>query len=270
MSTDQRDDVVLCQIEDGVALVTLNRPDRMNSWNSAMETRYFDVLDALDDDPDTRAIVVTGAGRAFCAGMDMDVLDKASRQAVVVPDRIKRPMSHPLVVRKPLIAAINGGCAGIGLVQAIFCDLRFAASGIQIATAFTRRGLPAEFGSGWVLTRLVGPGNAMDLLLSGRKIAAEEALAMGLVNRVIPGEKLLSEALEYARMLAHECAPVAMAAIKAQLAADWHRSHRESLDDAVAMVADPARRVDFREGVSSYVEKRPPAFRPLPRRGEPL
>lgn len=269
MTTHPDSEVVLCRVEHGVALLTLNRPDRMNAWNRELETRYFDLLDALDDDPEVRAIVVTGAGRGFCAGMDMSVLD-ASSKAPARPAERTRPMSHPLSVRKPMIAAINGGCAGIGLVQALFCDLRFVAEGANIVTAFTQRGLPAEFGASWILSRLVGIGNAMDLLLSSRRVSAEEALAMGLVNRVYPAARLVDEALAYARNLARDCSPVAMAAVKAQLAADWHRTHRESLDEAVAMVGDPSRRIDFREGVAAYVEKRPPAFRPLPAKGAPF
>jgi enoyl-CoA hydratase/carnithine racemase len=199
----------------------------------------------------------------------MNVLSQSSQRSGGEYE-MPRPMSHPLTVRKPMIAAINGGCAGIGFVQALLCDVRFAAEGVKIATAFTPRGLPAEFGAGWLLARLVGYGHALDLLLSGRPVLAEEAREMGLVNRVIPREQLQTEALEYARHLAHSCSPVAMAAVKAQLAADWHRTHRESLDEAVALVADPKRREDFKEGVASYVEKRAPAFRPLPPKGAPL
>jgi enoyl-CoA hydratase/carnithine racemase len=260
------EDVVLCEVSEGVALLTLNRPDRMNAWTSELEVRYFDLLDEVDDDPGTRAIVLTGAGRGFCPGMDMNTLSRTSRGAGGQYE-MPRPMSHPLTVRKPMIAAINGACAGIGLVQALLCDLRFAAQGVKLATAFTPRGLPAEFGAGWLLERLVGSGHANDLLLSGRPVLAEEAREMGLVNRVVPRERLLDEALGYARNLAANCSPVAMAAVKAQLAADWHRTHRESLDEAVALVADPERRVDFKEGVAAYVEKRPPFFRPLPPKG---
>jgi enoyl-CoA hydratase/carnithine racemase len=225
MTPEASEDVVLYCVEGGVALVTLNRPERMNAWTGRLENRYFDVLDALDDDPETRAIVVTGAGRGFCPGMDMNTLNKHSKGPGGQYE-MRRPMSHPLTVRKPMIAAINGPCAGIGLVQALMCDLRFAAEGVKIATAFTPRGLPAEFGAGWLLERLVGYGHALDLLLSGRPVLAEEALEMGLVNRIVPRERLLDEALDYGRNLAHNCAPVAMAAVKGWRR--WGRSRWQS------------------------------------------
>jgi len=174
-------------------------------------------------------------------------------------------MSHGLSVRKPMIAAINGGCAGIGFMQALVCDLRFAARGAKLATAFAQRGLPAEFGASWLLVRLVGQGHALDLLLSGRAVSAEEALEMGLVQRVLAPEDLVPAARD-ARSLAASCSPSAMATIKAQVAADWTRSHAESFEDARALVVDPRRRVDFAEGVASYAERRAPRFGPLPAR----
>jgi len=261
------EEVVLFEVDgDGVATVTLNRPDRMNAWNDAMEIRYFDVLDVADADPSVRAIVVTGAGRGFCPGKDMADLEKVSQGSGQDQSWRTRPMTHGLTVRKPMVAAINGGCAGIGLVQALVCDVRFASSGARLATSFARRGLPAEFASSWLLTRLIGTGRAMDLLLSARTVTADEALGLGLVNWVCPPDELLPAALTYARDLAVNCAPSSMAAIKAQVAADWHRTHDESLVDAVARVAEPAGRPDFREGVASYLERRPPRFRPLPPR----
>jgi enoyl-CoA hydratase/carnithine racemase len=177
-------------------------------------------------------------------------------------------MTHALAVRKPMVAAINGACAGIGLVQALCCDVRFAAFGVKLATSFVRRGLVAEFATTWLLPRVVGMSNASDLLLSGRTITAEEAQRLGLVNRVVAPTDLVGEAQAYATDLAGHAAPWAMAAVKTQLQADVFRSHEESLDEAVAMVQDPAREPDFREGVMSYIQKRPPRFRSLPPRSE--
>jgi enoyl-CoA hydratase/carnithine racemase len=256
---------VLCDIADGVATVTLNRPDRMNAWTLEMEVAYFDLVDALDADPAVRAVVLTGAGRGFCPGLDANVLADRT-QGVAGQEGVDRPMTHALTLRKPLIAAINGGCAGIGFIQALVADVRFAAAGVKIATAFTRRGLVAEFGASWMLPRLVGAGNAMDLLLSGRAITAEEAREMGLVNRVMPPDELVAAAQAYAADLATNCSPLAMQAIKAQVAADWTRELDASREEAARLVKEPARRPDFREGVASFTERRAPNFAPLPPR----
>jgi enoyl-CoA hydratase/carnithine racemase len=262
------DETVLWNADDGVATITLHRPDRMNAWTWRMHEAFLGLVDRADDDPDVRAVVLTGSGRGFCPGMDMQTLSVSSKTAD--DGTVRRPLTDLAGFRKPLIAAINGACAGIGLVVALMSDVRFVASGARLSTSFTRRGLPAEFSASWFLPRIVGMGNAMDLLLSGRVVNADEALALGLVNRVYESDELLPAALEYARDLATNASPVAMAAVKAQVAADWLRTYEESIAEAVALVAAPERRPDFREGVDSYVEKRPPNFRPLPKRGQEL
>ncbi len=252
-------DIVRSDSAGGVTLLTLNRPDRLNAWNAELEARYFDLLDIADDDPEIRAVVVTGAGRGFCAGADVSAVARRSQGAA--PRVRDRPLSHPLALRKPLIAAINGGCAGLGLLQALFCDLRFATVDAKIATSFTRRGIPAEFGVSWLLQRLVGPGRAADLLLSGRVVRGAEAAEMGLVNRVFATQaELLAETLAYAGDMAAQCSPTAMSMIKQQLAADWQRSRAESDAEAVRLMALPETQPDFREGVAAFVEKRPPRF----------
>jgi enoyl-CoA hydratase/carnithine racemase len=253
-------DVVLCEVDAGVATVTLHRPERMNAWTQEMERRYFATLDALERDPQTRAIVVTGAGRGFCPGLDMEDLSGATEGKPARDSR--QTMLHGLRIAKPMICAINGACAGIGLVQALVCDVRFAAAGMKFATAFARRGLVAEFGSPWLLERIIGHANALDLLLSGRTIVAEEALALGLVNRIVPPEQLMQDAIAYARDIAEHCSPLAMAAIKRQVYDDWFRTASESEDEWRRLIAQPHRKPDFREGVSSYVEKRSPRFAP--------
>ena len=169
-------------------------------------------------------------------------------------------MRHPLSIPKPVIAAINGPCAGIGLVLAIMCDVRFADAHAKFTTAFARRGLVAEHGISWMLPRLIGPARALDLLLSGRVLLGAEAAQLGLVNRAVDGGAVLEEALAYARELARECSPASMAAMKRQVYADLERSLGESVQDANQLMGVSFTRPDFAEGVQSYMERRPPQF----------
>jgi enoyl-CoA hydratase/carnithine racemase len=209
--------------------------------------------------------VVTGAGRGFCAGADMQSLqaigegsEQASAQAT---DR--RPQTLPLTIAKPIIAAINGAVAGIGLVQALMCDLRFAAEGAKLTTAFARRGLVAEHGISWMLPRLVGPARALDLLLSGRVVFAEEAHELGLVNRVFAPDRLLEATLEYAHELVINCSPKSMATMKRQVYADLQRDLPSSLALADELMLESFTAPDFSEGVTSFLERRDPRFAAL-------
>ncbi len=256
---------VLYEVDDaGVATLTLNRPDRKNGWTYPMEERYFDLLTQVSDDPDVRAVVVTGAGDAFCPGMDMLALEEV-RRAGTVDFSGRRPQTHPLSVRKPVIAAINGACAGIGLIQALVCDVRFAASRAKFTTAFARRGLLAEHGIAWMLPRIVGRENAHDLLLSGRTITAQEAKELGLVSRVTPeGHSVLDAARAYARDLAINCSPLSMAMIKQQLAMADDQSLEGARLTALPWVQHYTAHPDLKEGMASFAERRPPRFAPLP------
>ncbi len=256
-------ELVLRDVGDGVCVLTLNRPERMNAWTQPLEDRYFDLLAEADRDPETRVVVVTGAGRGFCPGFDMEALaalGDGGGEGFTAPSR---PQAFPLTIRKPIVAAINGACAGIGLVQALMCDVRFAARGAKLTTAFARRGLVAEHGISWLLPRLVGPSHALDLLLSGRVFLAEEAERLGVVNRALDREELLDHALAYARDLAANCSPASMAAMKAQVHRDLHRGLDEAVEDANRLMAESFGRPDFSEGVQSFVERRPPRFAPL-------
>ena len=258
-------EVVLFEIEDGVALLTFNRPDRLNAWTPDMQTRYFDLLEECTAREDVRAIVLTGAGRGFCAGADMQNLKQIAggdgERSTSVHD--PRPVTFALGVPKPVIAAINGACAGLGLVHAVMCDLRFAASSAKLTTAFARRGLVAEHGLSWMLPRLVGPARALDLLLSGRIVLGAEAAELGLVNSAIEDERLLDEALAYARMLATESSPASMARMKAQVYADYELTLAQSLERANQLMVESFSGPDFGEGVRSFLERRPPEFAPL-------
>src|SRR5947199_2277780 len=235
MSDEQ---VVLYETSEGVATITLNRPARLNAWNGPMEIAYFDYLEEAAADPDVRVIVLTGAGRGFCAGADMDELNSVAggglEASAAEAAQDPRPQTFPLSIPKPIIAAINGPCAGLGFVHALMCDLRFAAAGAKLTTAFSRRGLVAEHGISWILPRVVGPSHALDLLLSGRIVLAEEAKEMGLVNRVVEPERLMDETIAYARDLAVNCSPASMATMKRQVYDDLTRE----LNDAVGRAND--------------------------------
>jgi enoyl-CoA hydratase/carnithine racemase len=256
-------EVVLHEVRDGVAKLTLNRPERLNAWTPEMEARYFGLLERSADDSAVRVIVVTGAGNGFCAGADMEVLQGIGGGGA--PAHSGKPQTFPLTIAKPILAAINGACAGLGLVQALMCDLRFAAAGAKFTTAFVRRGLIAEHGSSWMLPRLVGPARALDLLLSGRVVLAEEALALGLVNRVVAPDALLDVVMDYARDLAANCSPASMAAIKHQVYRHCETDLATAMKESNELMTASLKRPDFREGVASFVERRLPRFAPLGR-----
>ncbi len=254
---------VLTERRGAVLLVTLNRPERLNAWTAAMEDAYFDALLAADADPDVRAVVVTGAGRGFCAGADMDDLGRASQATEADLERA-RPRHLPLTLRTPLVAAVNGPAAGLGMVEALYCDVRFASPEAAFLTAFARRGLVAEYGLAWLLPRLVGHGRASDLLLSGRRVGGEEAARIGLVEHLVPASDLVARTVAYAEELATSCSPWSMATIKSQLAQDAERSFAESVRHADDLMRRSFRGPDLVEGVASFTERRAPVFPPLP------
>jgi enoyl-CoA hydratase/carnithine racemase len=258
-------EVVQRTVQDGVALLTLNRPERLNAWTAELGHAYFDLLEECAASADVRVIVVTGAGRGFCAGADMQELKALGEGDLdgvsVVAD--ERPQSFPLSIEKPIIAAINGACAGLGLVQALMCDIRFVAAGAKLTTAFSRRGLVAEHGISWILPRLVGPARALDLLLSGRVVLGEEAAALGLVNRVVEPEKLLEATLAYAREVAVNCSPASMASMKRQVYADLTCGLPDALTEANRLMVESFSAPDFVEGVASFLERREPRVGPV-------
>jgi enoyl-CoA hydratase/carnithine racemase len=258
-------EVVQKTVAEGVAVLTLNRPDRLNAWTQDMERAYFGMLEECAGREDVRVIVLTGAGRGFCAGADMQELQELGESDLEslpgVADR--RAQTFPLSIPKPILAAINGPCAGIGLVQALMCDLRFVAEDAKLTTAFSRRGLVAEHGIAWILPRLVGPARALDLLLSGRVVLGGEALELGLVNRSLAPETVLDETLAYAHELATQCSPASMATMKRQVYADLERGLPDALASADRLMVESFSAPDFVEGVASFVERRDPSFAPL-------
>jgi enoyl-CoA hydratase/carnithine racemase len=255
--------------DSGVAVVTLNRPDRLNAWGGGLASEFYRCMDRAAADPAVRAIVLTGSGRAFCAGADMGDGGSIGGATIGDPDTDVTTLvgeRHPHFVtelRKPIVAAINGACAGIGLTQALMCDVRFAAAGAKFTTAFSRRGLIAEYGISWILPRVVGHAAALDLLLSGRTFLAEEAAELGLVKEVVAADDLMARALAYAEDLAAHCAPSSMAVIKRQVYDDALRELAPVSADAEKLMHESMGRPDFIEGITAFFEKRPPNFPPL-------
>jgi enoyl-CoA hydratase/carnithine racemase len=268
--------VVRHETSEGVAVITLDRPERLNAWTNRMEGEYRYCLGRAEDDPAVRVVVVTGAGRGFCAGADFGALDKAvevgSYEGAIAqaaarhePDALPAITDHvlsfPSRMTKPVLAAINGPAAGVGFALACFADIRFAAAGAKLTTSFGRLNLPAEHGVSWLLPRIVGAGRAADLLFSSRVVLAEEAAEMGLVNRVVsPPDDVLTVALDYARAMARDISPAALREMKRQLFTDWRRALDDAVEDAVAMtdamIASPA----FAEGVAAWTERRAPRW----------
>ncbi|MEL7158198.1 MAG: enoyl-CoA hydratase [Actinomycetota bacterium] len=263
-------DAVLYEVRGRTALITLNRPERLNAWNGDLAKGYFDSLDRAAADPEVRAIVVTGAGRGFCSGADMDVLQGIGSGSSGGDDDGEpdtRDATHAMSIPKPVIAAVNGAAAGLGFVHAIACDVRFAAAGAKFTVAFSRRGLIAEHGLSWTLPRLVGQSVAIDLIMSGRVILAEEAKELGVVNHVVEPDKLLDEALAYAEDLATNVSPTSMAIMKHQVLHHPMMPLSEAMAESNQLMRESLRRGDFKEGVASFVEKRTPNFAPYAAEG---
>lgn len=263
--TESLDSLVLSELRGNVLVLTWNRPERLNGWTDTLEDQYFALLAKADADPDVRVVVVTGAGRGFCAGADMDQLQSASENALSETGN-RLPKHTPLFFRKPLIAAVNGAAAGLGLVEALYCDVRFSVPSAKFTSAFARRGLVAEYGLAWLLPRVVGAGRAFDLLLSARVIMGEEAYRIGLVDFLVEPDELLDRAVAYAVDIATYCSPTATGIIKSQV----HEAFNSGFASA-AVSAEQARiasfdRPDVAEGVQSYLERRPPRFPPLGQR----
>jgi len=262
---------ILFEVSEGIATITLNRPDRLNAWTGTMGAELRDAMTVADADKEVRAIILTGAGRGFCAGADMNDLADISAaggtefraSAPFDPDSrpdFQHPMAYFPAVNKPIIAAINGPAAGMGFCISLFADLRFVADSAAFVTAFSRRGLIAEHGISWTLPRLVGHSRAMDLLLSSRKVGAEEAYRIGLADRVFPTNELMSETRAYARELADFVSPRSTGIIKRQLWNGLLQELGEAMKDADREMALSLKTDDFKEGVAHFVEKRAPRF----------
>src|ERR1700733_2691432 len=266
---------ILYCVANRVATITLNRPDKLNAWTAVMEKEVSSAMENAERDHDVRVIVLTGAGRGFCAGADMSLLSAVAEQGFVdqnredqsreaardgVPLDFQKRYSYFPAIGKPVIAAINGPVVGLGLVITLYCDLRLASDAARFSTTFARRGLVAEYGMAWMLPRIVGIANALDLLFSARTIDAAEALGMGLVNRILPQESFLEKVHEYAQELASTVSPRSLRIIKRQVYEAMFQPLSEAFDVSVNEMMASFKTEDFKEGVAHFVEKRPPAF----------
>jgi enoyl-CoA hydratase/carnithine racemase len=276
---------VLYEVQDRIAVIRLNRPESLNAFTAAMGNGLRNAVGAAVADPEVRVIVLTGAGRGFCAGADMKLLqgiqggttatggrpggadpgapDFSSELGPDVSTHYGGRFGYLLKAKKPVIAALNGPAAGLGFVIALYADLRFAGSEAVFTTSFGQRGLIAEHGCSWLLPRLVGPANALDLLLSARKIGAAEAERIGLVNKVFAQATFMEEVLAYARVLADKVSPRSMAVMKAQVWKSPFQDFGTALAVADSEMLASFKSEDFREGVAHYVEKRAPRFKGL-------
>lgn len=264
-------------VAERVATITLNRPDKLNAWTAVMEQEVGAAMDAADNDGSVRVIVLTGAGRGFCAGADMSLLntvatqgldDRGRKQALAtrgnregVRADFQRKYSYFPALSKPVIAAINGPVVGLGLVIALYCDLRFASDAAKFSTAFSRRGLVAEYGMAWMLPRLVGLPNALDLLFSARTIDAAEAQRIGLVNQVFANEQFMEKVNAYARELASSVSPRSMRVMKRQVYDAMFQTLAEAIETSEQEMLASLQSEDFKEGVAHFREKRAPQFK---------
>ena len=267
---------ILYEIDGKVAVITMNRPDTLNALTDLTQAEIRHALDASDRNPEVIGSVLTGAGRGFCSGVDMNALGAMSEAGKRLgnahehlaaeagnPDRDPNFLSSPpyfLALRKPLIAAVNGACAGLGFSYATFCDMRFADRNAKFVSSFSPRGLIAEHGTSWMLPRLVGPSNALDIFWSSRKFDGDEAHRMGYANRVCEPGECVNEAVTYLNDIAGTAAPMSLMMMKKQVYRHLMQDLGPAMSESTTWMDESLARGDFKEGVASFVEKRPPQF----------
>jgi enoyl-CoA hydratase/carnithine racemase len=283
---------ILYTASEGIAVITLNRPDKLNAWTRLMAGEVWDAMHRAADDDAVKVIVLTGAGRGFCAGADMSELEGVTDETVAALDKSKsyeqrvsvimeqkttaeldpenknnvredfrKRYSYISAIPKPVIAAVNGPAAGIGFILTLHCDLRFVSDKALFSTAFSKRGLIAEHGVGWILPRIVGLSNALDLLYSSRVIGADEALSIGLVNRVVPADALMDEVGAYALDLASNVSPRSIRVMKRQVYDAQFQTFAEASEASDEELMLSLQSEDFKEGVAHLLEKRAPSFK---------
>jgi enoyl-CoA hydratase/carnithine racemase len=252
------------EVEDPVATITLNRPERLNAFTTATLRELRDAVERAAGDPAVVGIVLTGAGRGFCAGLDSAQLSAtASQGSAAQPppsDEVPGLFTWLLAVDKPVIAAVNGVAAGGGFVLTVMSDVRIASTAASFTTVFSKRGLISEHGTTWIVPRLVGAGRALDLLWTSRKVGAEEAYRMGLVEYLVEPDALLATARQYVVDLAEQVSPASLRDTKRLVYRQLGQAYPEALAETDALQWESMDRFDAREGATSFVERRPPAF----------
>ena len=268
---------VIYSVEQGVAVVTLNRPDRLNAMTLIMAGEIRAAMQQASDDDEVRVIVLTGAGRGFCAGADAARLQgRVSGIAVEeeealpftgaieggldLPQAFAAKYAWIATVPKPVIAAVNGPAVGVGMVLPMFADIRFASDTARFGTAFSKRGLVPEYGLGWLLPRLIQPSKAFDLLYTARLVDADEAVDMGLVDKVFPTNELLPAVMDYARELATAVSPRSNRVVKRMVYQGLDQGFDSAMEQCLADMADAQKSDDFKEGIAAWKDKRVPIF----------
>lgn len=260
------------EVDDGIATIWLNRPHRMNAWTGRLHTEYRHLLAQAEDDPSVQAIIVSGRGKGFCVGGDAQALADHSERGSYdagVGDDLAMPgwgvapefdaaFAYHFGLSKPVIAAMNGPAAGVGLALACFADIRFAVPGAKFTTAHGKLNLPAEYGLSWMLPKIMGLGRANDILLTSRVFLADEAYQLGFVNRLVAPEALMSECYAYARELITSVSPNSLRQTRWQIYRDLHRDVASSVVESEVLLNEMMGEANYKEGVAAFIEKRPP------------
>ena len=251
-------------IENGIATLTFNRPERLNALSTPIMQGLLDGLPRLAGDPAVKVVILTGAGRAFCAGGDVKSMAEGGEQrnAAEAAAHLRSRMEVSRILHelpKPTIAMINGPAAGAGLALALACDLRIAGTSARLVTAFVKVGFSGDFGGSYFLTRLVGTARARELYFTGRPVAADEALTLGLVNRVVPDDQLHDATMELARSLV-QGPQIALSLMKRNMNCAENAGLAELLDLEAVHQVQTGRTEDHREAAKAFVENRPPIF----------
>ena len=259
---------------DGVGTLWLNRPERLNAWTGRMHTEYRWCLKQLDEDAEVGAIVITGTGRGFCVGGDAEALSGHAERGAYDPgtapdlatpgygvaEAFDAPFACHFGLSKPIIAAINGPAAGVGLALACFTDLRFAVPGAKLTTAHGKLNLPAEYGLSWILPRLAGLARANDLLLTSRVFTTDEAFQLGIINELVSPEDLQNHVHDYATSLIKTVSPNALRQTRWQIYRDLTATPAEAVRRSESLINDMMAEPDYAEGIAAFRGKRPPRW----------